>query len=123
MLAGRIHRYNPVARDRFTRCDDPACNCRYWVRGEPDPKQSPREGEPAEAWYQVEIELADYRVVTDPGTDQQPPTVGIDLRDLHFRSIVRVRDAAPGTADRQPVDLLAPLMALRALFGEGGQFS
>ncbi|MEU1527105.1 hypothetical protein ABZ413_33445 [Nocardia rhamnosiphila] len=123
MLAGRTHRYNRVTRDQFTRCDDPICGCRSWVRSEPVPKHTPREGQPAEAWYRVEIGLADYRIVTDPGNDHQPAIVGIDLRDLRFRSIHQVRDAAPGTGDRQPVDLLATLIAVRALFGEGGAFS
>lgn len=123
MLAGRTHRYNPVTRDQFTRCDDPACGCRSWVRSEPDPNHTPREGQPAEAWYRVEIGLADYRIITDPGNDHQPSIVGIELRDLRFRSIHPVRDPAPGTADRQPVDLLAALIAVRTLFGEGGALS
>lgn len=119
MLAGRTHRYNPVTHDRLTRCDDPACDCRHWIRGEPDPGDTPREGQPAEAWYEVEIELADYRIITDPDTDRTPAGVGIDLRHPSFRSIRRIRDAAPGTADRQPADLLATLVALKALFGDG----
>ncbi|WP_416566137.1 hypothetical protein [Nocardia testacea] len=122
MLAGRTHRYNPVARDRITRCDDPACGCRYWSRSEPDPGETPRDGQPAEAWYEIEIGLADYRLVDDPGTDRTPAGVGIDLRHPTFRRIRRVRDAAPGTADRQPADLLATLVALRTLFGDGDAF-
>ncbi|WP_157120571.1 hypothetical protein [Nocardia fusca] len=123
MLAGQMQRYNPVVRDEFTRCDDPACGCRTWGRSEPDPNHTPREGQPAEAWYRVEIGLSDYRIITDPGNDHQPSIVGIDLRDLRFRSLHRIRDAAPGTGDRQPVDLLATLIVVRTLFGEGGVLS
>ncbi|WP_280423708.1 hypothetical protein [Nocardia carnea] len=122
MLAARTHRYNPVPRDRFTRCEDPACHCRYWARGEPEPSETPREGQPAEAWYEVEIALADYRIIDDPDTRRSPAGVGIDLRHPTFRTIRRIRDSAPGTADHQPADLLATLIAVRELFGDGGLF-
>ncbi|MFD4407722.1 hypothetical protein ACFWPH_33655 [Nocardia sp. NPDC058499] len=123
MLAGRIHRYNPVTRDRFARCQDPACTCRYWTRGEPEPAETPREGQPADAWYEVEIALADYRLADDPDTARSSAGVGIDLRHPTFRRIRRIRDAAPGTDDRQPVDPLAMLMVVRELFRDGGPFA
>ncbi|WP_406274531.1 hypothetical protein OH799_01360 [Nocardia sp. NBC_00881] len=124
MLAARQNRYNPHPRERFNRCSDPACNCWQWRASEPDPREAPREGQPAEAWYEASISIAEYSVIHDPGTADTPPAVGINLRGVELLKLRKVRDAAPA-ADRQsqPVDLLASIVAVRALFGESGELS
>lgn len=116
MLAGRTDRYNPVRRDTYRACDDPHCHCTRWRFSMPDPREAQREGRPAEAWYQATISLDDYHIVSEPGTDTTPPTVGIDLRHPHFHDLNRLRSAAPGSDDQQPNDLLAVLATLRTLF-------
>jgi hypothetical protein len=73
MLAGRVDRYNPTPHDRFTRCHDPACGCARWTVADRDPREAPREGQPAETWYEAWIPLADYVIVSDPGNDTTHP--------------------------------------------------
>ncbi|WP_435591877.1 hypothetical protein [Nocardia sp. bgisy118] len=123
MLAGRVDRYNPHPPEQLTRCDDPVCDCRRWMAPEPDPRDGRREGQPAEAWYEAWLHLRDYVIVTDPGNDTAAPAVGVDLRpSSRIRRLRKVRDAAPGSEDSQPVDLLAALIAIRVFFGVGGPF-
>ncbi|MFF0533584.1 hypothetical protein ACFYT3_35110 [Nocardia amikacinitolerans] len=108
--------------DKFTRCDDPACGCRYWTPAEPGPRDGRREGQPAEAWYKAWLHLRDYVIVTDPGNDTVAPAVAIDLRpSTRILRLRKVRDAAPGSEESQPVDLLAAFIAIRAFFGAGDE--
>ncbi|MEU7764988.1 hypothetical protein AB0B25_07675 [Nocardia sp. NPDC049190] len=117
MLAGRVHRYNPNPSDRFTRCDDPSCGCVRWVPADPDPREAPRSGKPADAWYEAWLDLDDYRIVSDPGNERTPAAVGVNLRDARLLKLRKVRDAAPGSDHQQPVDLLAGIIAVRKIFG------
>ncbi|MGQ4616291.1 hypothetical protein [Nocardia sp. R7R-8] len=119
MLAGRQTRYNPHPPEKFTRCDDPTCACGRWQANERDPREAPREGQPADAWYEVWIAISDYTVVHDPGTDTTSPVVGVDLRGVELLKIRKVRDAAPADDDgsARPIDLLAAHVAFSILFG------
>ncbi|MEU2258451.1 hypothetical protein ABZ540_35395 [Nocardia xishanensis] len=122
MLAGRTHRYHPRPREQFALCDDPACGCRRWIPAEPDPRDGVREGQPAEAWYEAWLHLDDYKIVSDPGNDTVAPALGVELRpNDRIRKLRKVRDAAPGSERDQPIDLLAAIIATRALFGAGGE--
>ncbi|MBF6341300.1 hypothetical protein IU450_36275 [Nocardia abscessus] len=121
MLAGRQHRYNPHPPEKFAPCEDPACACRLWQPNERDPREAPREAQPADAWYEVWIPLSDYTVVHDPGTDTTLPVTGIKLRGVKLLKIRKVRDAAPATGPTSPpTDLLRAHLAFAALFGYGG---
>ncbi|MFF0532842.1 hypothetical protein ACFYT3_31265 [Nocardia amikacinitolerans] len=122
MLAGHVHRYNPHPREKFTRCDDAVCGCRYWIPADPDPRDGTREGQPAQAWYEAWLHVNDYVIVSDPGSENTAPVVGIELRPAsRIRRLRKVRDAAPGSEDDQPIDVLAAIIATRAIFGAGGQ--
>ncbi|MFR9769315.1 hypothetical protein [Nocardia sp. SC052] len=121
MLAGRQTRYNPHPPEKFARCEDPACQCRRWQANERDSREAPREGQPADAWYEVWIPISDYTTVHDPGTDTAPPVTGIELRGAKLLKIRKVRDAAPAAdGTSHPVDLLRAHLAFAAMFGYGG---
>lgn len=120
MLSGRTHRYNPVTGAHLSRCDDPDCGCAQWAVVERDPREAPREGQPAEAWYEAWLPLSDYTIVSDPGNDTTPPAVGVDIRAARLLKVRKIRDAAPTDAGDQPVDLLAALIVSRKIFGSGG---
>lgn len=113
MLAGHTHRYNPHPNHR--RCGDPTCPCRLWAPTQPD--EAAREGQPAEAWYEAWLDLDNYHIVSNPGDEKTPPLTGVNLRDVHFRKLRKIRDAASGSEDRQPLDLLAAIVDARTLFG------
>ncbi|WP_181722923.1 cell envelope biogenesis protein OmpA [Nocardia gipuzkoensis] len=121
MLAGRQTRYNPHPPETFTRCEDPDCACHRWQANERDAREAPREGQPADAWYEVWIRLSDYAVIDDPGTDTTPPVVGVNLRGVKLLKIRKVRDAAPAAdPTSRPIDLLRAHLAFAAIFGYGG---
>ncbi|MFI9410127.1 hypothetical protein [Nocardia gamkensis] len=121
MLAGRQTRYNPHPPEKFTPCEDPDCPCLRWQANERDPREAPREGQPADAWYEVWIPISDYTVVHDPGTDTTPPGIGVNLRGVTLLKIRKVRDAA-AAADGPPlpIDLLPSYAAFAKLFGLKG---
>ncbi|MGO4612969.1 hypothetical protein AB4305_03325 [Nocardia sp. 2YAB30] len=120
MLAGRVQRYNPTPHDRLTRCEDPACGCRYWTVPDRDHREASRVGQPAEPWYEVWLSLDDYTIVSDAGDGNYPPAVGVDLRRANRLKVRKVRDAAPDTEDQQPIDLLKAVVALEMVLGLGG---
>ncbi|WP_051027975.1 hypothetical protein [Nocardia higoensis] len=63
--------------------------------------------------------LGDYTIVSDPGTGNTAPATGVDLRpSSRIRRLRRIRDAAPGA---HTLDLLAALIATRALFPSVGE--
>ncbi|WP_067474209.1 hypothetical protein [Nocardia amamiensis] len=121
MLAGRQDRYNPHPPEKFARCEDPACPCWRWQANERDSREAPREGQPADAWYEVWIPISDYTAVHDPGTDTTPPVTGIKLRGAKLLKIRKVRDAAPAADGMSgQVDLLRAHVAFARLFGLKG---
>jgi hypothetical protein len=118
MLAGRQSRYNPHPPEKFTPCQDPDCPCRRWQANERDPREAPREGQPADAWYEIWIPLSEYTVAHDPGTDSAPPGIGINLRGVTLLKIRKVRDAAVAAdGPPLPIDLLPSYAAFAKLFG------
>jgi len=117
MLSGAVDRYNP--HPTYHRCTDPTCTCARWVEPEPAPGEAVRDGQPAEAWYEAWMALGDYAIVSEPGTENTAPATGVDLRpSSRIRRLRRIREAAPGA---HPLDLLAALIATRALFTSAGE--
>ncbi|WP_051407383.1 hypothetical protein [Nocardia sp. CNY236] len=117
MLNGHQHHYHANPAVRFAHCDDPHCECRHWQPHDPDPRESARDGLPAESWYEAWLHIDDYQVVEDPGSETAAPATGINLKGVRFRRIRKIRDsAAPDTGARAP-EVLDLLIATQALFG------
>lgn len=115
LLSGRTDRFNPTGAATPPRCADPDCHCRFWS---PQPAEhgALRQGAPTEAWYEVWIRLEDYQVLTVPADDRSPQLTGITLRDIPFRRLRKVRDAAPGAEEQLPLDILDLLVATRRMW-------
>ncbi|MFI9504194.1 hypothetical protein [Nocardia sp. NPDC052566] len=118
MLDGRSNRYNPIpARQRLTRCEDPACTCSLWPTTPSVTNAPEREGSPAEAWYEAWLDLSDYVVIPVISADNDIRTLGVDIRNATLLKVRKIRAAAPSDDGDQPMDLLAALVAARELFG------
>ncbi|MEV0297133.1 hypothetical protein [Nocardia sp. NPDC050710] len=117
MLSSQQRHYHANPSVRFARCDDPDCECRFWRPRETDPRDPPNDGRPAEAWYEAWIDIADYEVIEDPGTETRAPAVGIKLEGVRFLRLRKVRDsAAPAVQGRTP-EALDQLIIAKTLLG------
>ncbi|WP_157978694.1 MULTISPECIES: hypothetical protein [Nocardia] len=116
MLAGQQHHYHANPAVRFARCDDPVCECRYWQPRQADPREPARDGRPAEAWYEAWLDLADYQVIEDPGSETAAPAAGIALSGVRFLRLRKIRDTAVPETDRRR-EALDQLIAAKTLLG------